>query len=33
VMLFYPGKTGLYDATVQHKCIFWKALYPRILTE
>jgi para-nitrobenzyl esterase len=33
VMLFYPGKTGLYDATSQHKCGFWKLLYPKILTE
>jgi len=31
VMLLEPGKTGLYDASQQHKCEFWKSMYPERL--
>lgn len=33
VMKFDPGKVGNFDANAQHKCGFWKTLYPGILTE
>jgi para-nitrobenzyl esterase len=33
VMRFDPGKVGLFDASTQHRCGFWKKLYPKILTE
>ncbi len=31
VMLLEPGKTGLYNASQQHKCEFWKLMYPERL--
>ncbi len=33
VMRFDPGKVGPFDAVAEHKCSFWKSLYPRILTQ
>ena len=27
VMRWQPGNTGVYDASVQHKCAFWSAIY------
>ena len=33
VMRFDPGKVGLFDASTQHRCGFWKKLYPKTLTE
>ena len=33
VMRFDPGKLGLFDAAAEHKCYFWKTLYPKILTQ
>ncbi len=32
-MRFDPGKVGLFDAAAEHKCSFWKTLYPNILTQ
>ncbi len=28
VMNFVPGKVGVYDASAQHRCAFWRGLYP-----
>jgi para-nitrobenzyl esterase len=33
VMRFDPGKVGMFDAAAEHKCAFWKTLYPNILTQ
>ena len=33
VMRFDPGKVGPFDAGAEHKCAFWKSLYPAILTQ
>ena len=33
VMRFEPGKVGLFDAAAEHKCAFWKTLYPKILSQ
>ncbi len=33
VMNLEPGNVGYFNATVAHKCTFWKTLYPKILTE
>lgn len=32
VMNLAPGKVGYFDASVAHKCAFWKSLYPTVLT-
>lgn len=31
VMLLDPGKVGLYNASQEHKCEFWKSMYPEQL--
>jgi hypothetical protein len=28
-----PGKVGYFSSNAAHKCTFWKALYPNILTQ
>jgi para-nitrobenzyl esterase len=33
VMRLDPGKVGLFNAATEHKCAFWKTLYPGILTQ
>lgn len=33
VMNFEPGKMGNINAGVEHKCAFWKSLYPKILSK
>ncbi|MDC7784494.1 carboxylesterase family protein [Rhodoplanes sp. TEM] len=33
VMNFTPGQVGTFDASVAHKCGFWKPLYPGFLTQ
>lgn len=33
VMRFEPRKVGLFDANEEHRCRFWKRLYPKILTQ
>lgn len=33
VMNLEPGKMGLFNSKDDHKCTFWKQLYPKILTQ